>query len=790
MIQSINRSARGSCGGERKETMQGKRFSMLSALLTVLILLTVWCVPAAVAETVSADSANEEGADDPSSSYLYGGIACLKDHYYFFSEAEDRVLFEKPVSGGASVGLGTISSEQLMGDDGIGYHVSTCFLIVWRDQLYLLSPYTQKWYSLLNEQGELEMKEQSVRLDLEVMMEKDGDYSYPMSTNARFVMGDWLYFVGTTYSGGTNETCFGRVSLTGEASQMFEVENVINACVYEDGKLALFLCDMSALYTGEASPSDMTATLAIFDPESGTLGTEWPVTSDNQMGVYNLRGFCSDGDKVYYQNGSRIMGIDPKTGEIKIAAYTGAGMYGGGGTTALCENGYYVTDGNSGLSAYLLNSPSLEKGALRIFGETGSEAHQKFVKAHPEISVEAAGDYASDLETLTQAMVSDTNTYDVLFLSLSYMPVDRLLQKGYCADLTGDEALMDVARSMYPQFGEILMKDGKLYGLPVDANAYTYSVNMDAWEALGLTEDDLPRTLLDLMDFTANWAFDYGDEYSEYYLFDWVNQSGFFSMILSEYLTYIQKKEGKIVFNTPEFEELLRAFEDINFKELEQLHDQNEAMDMEKIIFQSYTTVLPLSNFQYLDENYRPLYLSVAEGEEPSLSVTTTVMIINPKTTRMEEARTYMEYYVTHLPKDEGAITFFQGTPEPVESPYYARQKKQTEKEIANAKERLEKASEENKASIRDEISSLEEDLKYQEQNRYSISAERIQYYQQTMLPMLYVERQNVLYSGNQTAMTEISTLINQYIEGAIPRDRLIRELEGRIRLMQLEDEI
>ena len=78
-------------------------------------------------------AADEEGADDPSSSYLYGGIACLKDHYYFFSEAEDSVLFEKPVSGGASVGLGTISSQQLMGDDGSGYHVSSCFLIVWRD---------------------------------------------------------------------------------------------------------------------------------------------------------------------------------------------------------------------------------------------------------------------------------------------------------------------------------------------------------------------------------------------------------------------------------------------------------------------------------------------------------------------------------------------------------------------------------------------------------------------------------------------------------------------------------
>ena len=378
----------------------------------------------------------------------------------------------------------------------------------------------------------------------------------------------------------------------------------------------------------------------------------------------------------------------------------------------------------------------------------------------------------------------------MLFLSLNYMPVDRLLQKGYCADLTDDEALMKAAKSMYPQFGEILMKDGRLYGLPVDANAYTYSVNMNAWEALGLTEDDLPKTLLDLMEFTANWVYDYADDYSEYYLFDWLDQNSFFSSILSQYMTYIQKKEGKLVFNTPEFEALLQAFEDINFKELGKLYNENESMDYEKILFQNYTTVLPLSQMQYLDENFRPLYLSVTEDEDPALSVTSTVMIINPKTTRMEEARTYMEYYVTHLPKDEGAITFFQGTPEPVESPYYAAQKKQTEKYLADAKARLEKASEENKAAIRDEISSLEDDLNYWEQNRYSITAERIQYYQQTMLPMLYVERQNVLYSGNRTAMTEISTLINQYIEGAISRDRLIRELEGRIRLMQLEDEI
>ncbi len=91
------------------------------------------------------------------------------------------------------------------------------------------------------------------------MMEKDEDYSYPMSTNARFVMGDWLYFVGSSYSGGENKMCFGRIPLTGGTSQMFEVPSIANACAYGDGKVALFLCDMSALYTGDASLDDLSA---------------------------------------------------------------------------------------------------------------------------------------------------------------------------------------------------------------------------------------------------------------------------------------------------------------------------------------------------------------------------------------------------------------------------------------------------------------------------------------------------------------------------------------------------
>ena len=35
-----------------------------------------------------------------------------------------------------------------------------------------------------------------------------------------------------------------------------------------------------------------------------------------------------------------------------------------------------------------------------------------------------------------RSMVSDTGAYDVLLMNLSYMPVERLIEQGYCADLS------------------------------------------------------------------------------------------------------------------------------------------------------------------------------------------------------------------------------------------------------------------------------------------------------------------------------------------------------------------
>ena len=67
--------------------------------------------------------------------------------------------------------------------------------------------------------------------------------------------------------------------------------------------------------------------------------------------------------------------------------------------------------------------------------------------------------------------------------------ISRLIEKGYCADLSQNADIMEKVSAMYPEVVEPLMVDGKLYGVPVGMSGTCYGVNMELWESLGLTED-------------------------------------------------------------------------------------------------------------------------------------------------------------------------------------------------------------------------------------------------------------------------------------------------------------
>lgn len=312
---------------------------------------------------------------------------------------------------------------------------------------------------------------------------------------------------------------------------------------------------------------------------------------------------------------------------------------------------------------------------------------------------------------------------------------------------------------------------------------------MELWESLGLTEDDLPTSLPELYDFAANWVWDYGEEHPEISLFDLGSYSSqlLYSLLLNDYIAYMQKQGGELVFDTPVFRRLMEGFSAIDFEEILSVQDQDE--DTYWTPNALFSTSMSVGYLGYQDERFQPLYLSLEEGGEPFIGMNLNVMTINPRTKRMDQALLYVSEYLDNLDKTSANIVLFPDHNDPVENDYYQSNLEDMQESLAQMQESLENASEENRAEIEQQIQWQEESIADWENYRYSVTAEQIADYRENVAPLIYVIRQNVFLNADTSATSEINKLLMQYIEGAVNLDSLVRELDQRVRLMQLEDQ-
>ena len=154
-------------------------------------------------------------------------------------------------------------------------------------------------------------------------------------------------------------------------------------------------------------------------------------------------------------------------------------------------------------------------------------------------------------------------------LTTNANPIARLIEKGYAADLSGYPELMAVAGRVDARFTDSVMRDGKLYGLPVSLYTNGMGVNADTMEKLGLTQEDLPTTWLEFLDFAANFHYDYGEENADVALMDLNMRGSLFQMIREQYVAAQLRDTGSISFDTPLFRKLMQALEAIDFTELD-----------------------------------------------------------------------------------------------------------------------------------------------------------------------------------------------------------------------------
>lgn len=663
-------------------------------------------------------------------------------------------------------------------------------LFAWEDALYGLCLITGEWTRLLDATGAFAPEPMPVRLDTSAFHEKQDEYDSWYTPRGLFAQDGQLFYTVTTYGMNGQVSLAGQIDLKTGAMKAFQTKNLAEFTPWKEGKVLAKVFDEANAFdttTGEVASAEY----GWFDPKADAFEKLGELKAGGNIGGMGTSGLAANpaGNALFFSMGSRIMGLDVATGESRISAYTGEGMFGGinAGEQSVYVGGYYVRRGYSGLDLYKLDSEALQNGALRIFGEYGSEAHKSFTKAYPDIPVDVGEQYTNRLEDLTAAMVSGSDTYDVFVLDMAYMPVERLREKGYCQELSQYPAIMDVVSQMNPKFVEPLQKDGKLYAVPVEMNVNTMGVAIKTWtETLGLSKDELPKSYAELFEFLSNWEYDFADDHSDLRLMNGSPvKDMLFSIALGDYITYRQAKGEPMRFDTPEMRALLTNLESYDFSRLEQEENDRE---WKPALFETWYPVARFENQSYWSAEHQRerMPLSVEKGAEPVLGANLRVLVLNPKSARMDQAVLYAAHYLKNLNPTVEYITLFPDHNQPVESKGYPKEKEQVEKDLQEAKDRLAAAEESEKYSLQEEVSFMEERLADVEKSRYDVSAEAIADYRQNVEPLLHVNTMSAFLQGDNT---ELRTLLTQYMEGAIGQDAFIKGMDQRARMMELESQ-
>lgn len=619
---------------------------------------------------------------------------------------------------------------------------------------------------------------------------EDGIY-YGSYVSSMFTQEGEVVRLAENYGEGESSLLVERYALdTGKLIAQQGVDSTLRAlCAYKDGKYL-------ALVQPVPGPEDMEAPMtqiAVYDPATG--GTTLVATLNGSY--LNNVTYDPQSDTAYYCCDATIYAVPMATGESRVSAYLPVNAWSGSDTTFGALSGGMIVYAN-GDGAYVrrLDAPEMAAGALTVANEGGTTKHMAVVAEHPELNVTLASEYPQTMEELTTAMVSGTGSMDVLCLTTSYNPVERLIDKGYAADLSGYPELMAVAGRMDPRFTQSVMRDGKLYALPVALSTNTLGVNAEAMEKLGLTESDLPTTWLEFLDFAANYYYDYGEENADVVLMDLNMRRSLFQMIRDQYVAAQLRDTGSVSFDTPLFRKLMQALEAIDFTELDPYevkgdkvwegNDANEFYEKQQL-FTRYSEASPRAMDQSgYGRSNQPLILRLDSQTEPVLPVSMTVMIVNPRSTRMDQAAAYLTAYAGHYEAETENIMFFPDQNDPVPNRYYEVQKQSYEESLQDLDSRIEKADESEKASLRDNREQIQGFLDELENQRMSVTEEMIQAYREQVAPYLYVTPQTPL--TNPESSNELDTLTSQYLDHAIDLDTYIREMNQRVRMMMLED--
>lgn len=621
----------------------------------------------------------------------------------------------------------------------------------------------------------------SCALEWDEMIQQDGEYTYFNGSIMDIDLVDGtLYMVVMSYEGQQSVSVRRWEFETGKALPSIEKTLIQSLTPYQEGRFLCVLFDAANSWDETLQKMKPTR-LGTLDVQTGEVTPLFELAADN---IYGL-GYIADTNTAYYYSQSKVYSLPNLEQPAKVSAYIPTQNWAEASFGILSGSMYYCASYN-GAVVRELDTPDIEKGALVVTNYFDSRLHNRFIEKHPEIMVSMTDQYFDTLDAIAGAMISGEGGVDVYGINSSYAPLARLLDKGYALELGTNAEIAQVADAMYPAITDACKKEGKLYALPIGMDAWTTGYSKEVWAELGLDTEDLPKTFYELMDFAENWEDDYADDHADIRLFEDPNWKDSLLQSLNEqYIAYVKQQKLPMDFKTELYQKLLLKLDGLPEPDATQMEQEDwEEFWSQKYVFSSYASV----TYFYSGSDRQPLILPLDTGLKPVIPVNLNVVVVNPRSTRTDEALMYLAEMSSAYDEQSTNISFFPDHNEPVPNRRYEQDVKYWQEELEQVKEDLETAPPENVAFLKERMQNLEDLLK-DESNRVYVSEEEIQKYREEVAPYLYVVGQTPFNIWDKDGKNEFSTLFQQYRDGAISAEQYAQEVSKRLRMIDLEDQ-
>lgn len=621
---------------------------------------------------------------------------------------------------------------------------------------------------------------------------EDQEYTYTLELQSWTAMGNKLFVCLRDYNYGDGEPQLAMLDMTTGEKTGDNVSFVRLFTPYQDGKLLCMVVDDNNMYdidSGKYKPIPF----SVFDPETDTLE---PLFELADMSYYDIYAMTYDAENnwLYLACPERIYRVDCATGEFVLSAYVPCSYYQDYRGSAIARVGAHVMVlGSNGVYVRLADPAQLPKDALTIYNGYSDDAHTRVIAQMDDIPVTFFDKaYYATAQELGQAMVSGENEIDIFHVSLSYMDFQRLMEKGYCYDLSGSEKLSALAAQFYPVLSKEITLDGKLYGMPVDFYVSTWSVSSALEKKLKL---ECPKTLVELCQFLNDWAEKgYYEEYTDYQPFEEGElRNMVISQALSMYIDYMQATGQTLKLDTPEFREIMTAAAAVDVSDYEiqvNWEDDDSVNELfnKSGLFRNYQYLSVRYNMRFSQEEdydtYSPMLLTLTENTPLCLSAQVEVMFINPRSKHLDAALRYLELYMENIEPSMLAM-MCPDKNDPIENPHFEETVKIYRNNIDRVKKALETCKEEDKAAYQEQLENYEGYYKdWEREGKYSATAESIAAYR-AYDSYFFVRKPNAFYSSGSD--DSLSNLLSRFLDGQLPLEQFIQEFDAKLRLMQNE---